>query len=108
VVIRTLRLAGLAAVASVATVLASGTAQAGLLSNLVRIDSCDGATLTQPFTPWLDYAYYKLALAAIDRSPGGHSQAVRSSSSAGSLGGALLHDVGKIRIPRRSSTRTAR
>jgi hypothetical protein len=61
VVIRTLRLAGLAAVASVAALVASGTAQAGLLSNFVRIDSCDGANLTQPFAPWLDYASYKLA-----------------------------------------------
>jgi hypothetical protein len=55
------RLAGLAAVASVATLVSSGSAQAGLLSNLVRIDSCDGATLTQPFAPWLDRDYYKLA-----------------------------------------------
>lgn len=55
------RLAGLAAVASIATLVSSGSAQANLLSNVVRIDSCDGATLTQPFTPWLDYDYYKLA-----------------------------------------------
>jgi hypothetical protein len=61
VVIRTLRLAGLAAVASVATLVSSGSAQAGVLNNLVRVDSCDGATLTQPFTPWLDFDYYKLA-----------------------------------------------
>jgi hypothetical protein len=61
VVIRALRLAGLAAVASVATLISSGSAQAGLLSNLVKVDSCDGATLTQPFAPWLDYSYYKLA-----------------------------------------------
>jgi hypothetical protein len=54
VVFRMSRLAGLAAVASVATLVSSGSAQAGLLSNLVRIDSCDGATLTQPFAPWLD------------------------------------------------------
>ena len=58
---RTLRLAGLAAVASVATLVSSGSAQASLLSNFVRIDSCDGATLTQPFAPWLDRDFYKLA-----------------------------------------------
>lgn len=60
-IIRTLRLAGLAAVASVATLVSSGSAQASLLGNLVRVDSCDGASLSQPFTPWLDYSYYKLA-----------------------------------------------
>jgi hypothetical protein len=61
VVIRKLRIAGLAAVASIAALVSSGSAQASLLGNLVKIDSCDGATLTQPFAPWLDYNYYKLA-----------------------------------------------
>jgi hypothetical protein len=61
VVIRTLRLAGLAAIASVATLISSGPAQASLVGNLVQVDSCDGATLTQPFSPWLDFNYYKLA-----------------------------------------------
>jgi hypothetical protein len=28
---------------------------------LVSVSACDGATLTQPFAPWADFNYYKLA-----------------------------------------------
>jgi hypothetical protein len=58
VVVRRLRLTFcLGALASVAALVTSGSAQA----SLVRLSACDNATLTQPFTPWLDYDYYKLA-----------------------------------------------
>ena len=60
-VFHTWRVAGLAAITSAVALICSGSAQASLLSNLVRVDACDGATLTQPFTPWLDSDYYKLA-----------------------------------------------
>jgi hypothetical protein len=30
-------------------------------ADVVSVSACDGATLTQPFTPWADYDYYKLA-----------------------------------------------
>jgi hypothetical protein len=48
---------GLSALASIAGLVASGSAQA----NLVKLDACDGSTLSQPFAPWLDNDYYKLA-----------------------------------------------
>jgi hypothetical protein len=57
VLIRTLRLGGLAALASVAALISSGSAQA----SLIRLGSCDGAALSQPFAPWMDFDYYKLA-----------------------------------------------
>ena len=64
-VTRSLRLLLLGALASVAVLVSSvGPAQASLLSNLsnlVNFSACDGATLTQPFAPWSDYDYYKLA-----------------------------------------------
>jgi hypothetical protein len=30
-------------------------------ADVVSVSACDGATLTQPFTPWADFDYYKLA-----------------------------------------------
>src|SRR5947209_2556766 len=57
VVIRSLRLAGLAMVASACALIASASAQASLL----RLGSCDNSTISQPFVPWLDADYYKLA-----------------------------------------------
>jgi hypothetical protein len=30
-------------------------------ADVVAVNACDGATLTQPFTPWADSDYYKLA-----------------------------------------------
>ena len=59
--IRSLRLVGLAVVTSAAALVASTSAQASLLNHLVKVDPCDSATLSQPFTPWLDFDYYKLA-----------------------------------------------
>jgi hypothetical protein len=45
------------ALASAAVVLAPAAQAAGL----VDLSSCDGATLSQPFAPWADFNYYKLA-----------------------------------------------
>ena len=46
-------------------------------ADVVSVSACDGATLTQPFTPWADFDYYKLA-------PGGDFE---GSSSSWSLSG---------------------
>jgi hypothetical protein len=61
VVFRSLRLLGLATIASVGALIASTSAQASLVNNLVSLDPCDNSTLAQPFSPWLDFDYYKLA-----------------------------------------------
>jgi hypothetical protein len=60
VVTRWLRLAGLGALVSAAAVFAAAPAQASLV-NLVKLGSCDDATLSRPFSPWLDFDSYKLA-----------------------------------------------
>lgn len=54
---RPLRLVCLAASACITALIASTSAQAIPL----KLTSCDGATLSQPFAPWLDPNYYKLA-----------------------------------------------
>jgi hypothetical protein len=41
-------------------------------AGVVSVSACDGATLTQPFTAWADFDYYKLA-------PGGNFEATSSS-----------------------------
>jgi hypothetical protein len=46
-------------------------------ADVVNLDSCDNATLTQPFGQWMDYDYYKLA-------PGGDFE---NAASGWSLGG---------------------
>jgi hypothetical protein len=46
-------------------------------ADVVSVSACDGASLTQPFTPWADFDYYKLA-------PGGDFE---GSSSSWSLSG---------------------
>src|SRR5258708_9561938 len=41
-------------------------------ADVVSVSACDGASLTQPFTPWADFDYYKLA-------PGGDFEGTSSS-----------------------------
>ena len=48
-------------------------------ADVVSVSACDGATLTQPFTPWADYSYYKLA-------PGGHFDGTAAWSLSGGAG----------------------
>jgi hypothetical protein len=41
-------------------------------ADVASVSACDGASLTQPFTPWADFDYYKLA-------PGGNFEGTSSS-----------------------------
>lgn len=55
--IRSLRVAVLAALMSTATLAAGAPAHASLLS----FSSCDNSNVSQPFSQWGDFSYYKLA-----------------------------------------------
>lgn len=75
------RLVGVISTASAFSACALIAVPAAAQAEVLNLGSCDNATLTQPFSQWVDYDYYKLA-------PGGDFESTATGWSLG--GGASL------------------